>query len=576
VADGQYPYSTGSLDCSASTLKTQYLSLGTHSVNNGDEVRLWGEAVYPCGTDHGQYTRWYEIRFTPVNTTATQILSPAAGSGLVEGSDVTLTGQGSGTLSWEYDANSDGKGRVAIGTGAQVAFSVPTGVTGPRTVTVFLTSGSGTDSRQYDIIAGRLPVDSGPTPADSGSSPADAVPPPADAAPLPAELPTGYLVWSRGQEGDRTSRKIYRMTLPDKSDTTVLTSGEDIGCQVSYDGKWVAYAKAKIPGADYHSFDQWEVYVVHIDGVGAGYAEVKVADGYWPSWGEGNVLYYSTVDGKHTNIMKVTVDAEGKPGSPAQVASTRSLFPSYAEINECFMSPQGDWFAGRTRGNSAYTGVGAYQISPPEWALLGKAGSAGCMPYVAPDGTWGFHAGSSSGIRWGEPPGISGRQENQTLIPAHTGKKCYHPGISTDGRWVMTGQSTTSDQNAGPWDIYIYRLDPATKAISGEEKLLDSGFNGWPHIWVSPQITPDAGSPAFDARGPGTADAGPSTTPDIGTITPDARAPGLSGGCEVARGVEPQHHLGGALPALVLLLAALPMLFLGRRGSARSLPKARH
>lgn len=378
-----------------------------------------------------------------------------------------------------------------------------------------------------------------------------------------AALPDGYLVWAKGKEGDRSSRKCYRLTLPGKTDERALTSGEDIGCQVSYDGKWLAFARAKLSDSDYHAFNLWQVHIVHIDGVGAGHKEILVDDGYWPAWGSGGELYYSTVDGSHTKIMKVAVDSQGQIGGKTEVLSTKALFSSYQEINECFMAPDGSWFAGRTRGSSAYTGVGAYQVSPPKWELLGKAGSTGCMPYVAPDGTWGFHAGSTYGIRWGEAPGIVGRQQDQQLIPPKSGGKCYHPGISTDGKWVMTGHSSTSDQNAGPWDIYIYKLDPTTKQISDEQLLVDGGFNGWPHIWVkgtappapdSGAADPDGGGPppAGDAGTPSAVDTGAAPQPDAGSSTmPATQDETLTGGCRVTPRPAPP------VPLLLLVLAAL-------------------
>ena len=390
---------------------------------------------------------------------------------------------------------------------------------------------------------------------------------------LPArgELPTGYLVWSKGKQGDMTSRKIYRMSLPDQTDVQALTSGEDVGCQISPDGKWVAYAKAKLSGGtDYHAFNLWQVHVVHIDGVGAGHPETLVGDGYWPSWGKGNVLHYSTVDGTHTKIVKVTIDGQGKPGAPNQVLSTKSAFPTYQEINECFVAPDGSWFAGRTRGNAAYTGVGAYQVNPPKWELLGQAGSSGCMPYVAPDGSWGLHAGSTYGILWGDAPHVSGRKENQTLIPARSGGKCYHPGISTDGRWVLTGHSTDSDQNAGAWDLYIYRLDPTTKQVSDEKKLASGGFNGWPHVWVQgsapPAPAPDGPPAASDAGAGGVApsDGGVATGDAVGLENDEgtggsaglAPAGSLTGGCRL--GPEAGHaHAMWILTLLMLLTLRL-------------------
>jgi hypothetical protein len=391
-----------------------------------------------------------------------------------------------------------------------------------------------------------------------------------------AELPSGYLVWSKGTEGDSSSRKIHRMTLPGKTDVRALTSGEDVGCQISYDGKWVAYAKAKYSGGtDYHAFAQWRVHLVHVDGIGDGHAEIEVDDGYWPSWDKSGKLYYSTVDGSHTKIYSVNVGAQGEVSGKTLVLSTKSDFASYQEINECFMAPDGSWFAGRTRGNSAYTGVGAYQVSPPEWGLLGKAGSTGCMPYVAPDGKWGFCAGSTYGIRWGDAPDVPDRKEDQTLIPAKSGGSCYHPGISTDGVWVLTGHSTTSDQNAGPWELYIYKVDPTTKKTSDEQKLVSGGFNGWPHVWVTGSAPPDGGpAPAGDGGSPPASDAVPPASDAGASSSSDAMtssggdggggglqlAGPLSGGCAVAPG-------RSAPP--ISLLAALLLLALRRARSRR-------
>ena len=141
-----------------------------------------------------------------------------------------------------------------------------------------------------------------------------------------AELPTGYLVWSKGEAYRPESRRIYRLTLPDKTDLKPLTSGtpgEDIECQISPDGRWVAYAKAKLPGQNYHQTKMWKIYIVSIHGIGDGREEIKIDDnGYWPSWGAAGELYYSQVDeeggSQHTRIMRVTLDESGStsPTSP--------------------------------------------------------------------------------------------------------------------------------------------------------------------------------------------------------------------------------------------------------------------
>ena len=323
-----------------------------------------------------------------------------------------------------------------------------------------------------------------------------------------AEPPQGYLVWIKGELGRKTSRKVYRMTLPEKTDVMALTSGEDVECQISPDGKWVAYAKAKLPDTDYHQFARWKLYLVSIHGVGDGREEIKIDDnGYWPSWGGDNTLYYSQIDDahdQHTRIVKVTLDDRGNLTDQTVIFETHEHFSDIREVNECFLAPDGSWFAARTRGAASVTGVGAFSVNPPEFMLLAKAGSVGCMPYVAPDGEWGFIAGAEHGIRWGDAPHIQNRQEDQELIPPLTaGGLCYHPGISTDGEWVLAGHNDGGDNkehNDGAFDVHLYKLDG--KSIDAGEPLATGGFNGWPHLWVGEPTPPPPPAPIIDAFAP--------------------------------------------------------------------------
>jgi MYXO-CTERM domain-containing protein len=320
-----------------------------------------------------------------------------------------------------------------------------------------------------------------------------------------AELPTGYLVWSKGDTLDPASRKIYRMTLPDKTDIMALTSGlpgEDIECQVSPDGKWVAFAKAKLPGSNYHQTKMWKIYLVSIHGIGDGREEIKIDDnGYWPSWGADGKLYYSQVDedgaGQHTRIIRVSLDDYGAILEKTEIFSTREKLSDIEDVNECFVSPDATWFAARTRGEESESGVGAFTFNSPAFMALARAGNVGCMPYIAPSGTWGIIAGRDYGIRWGDAPSVANRQQDQVLIePFSDDDLCYHPGFATDEQWVLSAHSTESDHNSGPYDIYIYKLDDKT---AGPAQLLaEGGFNGWPHVWVGEPTDPPIPSPHVD------------------------------------------------------------------------------
>jgi ribosomal protein S6E (S10) len=76
------------------------------------------------------------------------ITSPAPGAVLPMGATVTLVGTGE-NLHWSYDANSDNQGEVAIGSGNEVSFTVPTGVGAPRELTLMLRGDGGSEQQTY-------------------------------------------------------------------------------------------------------------------------------------------------------------------------------------------------------------------------------------------------------------------------------------------------------------------------------------------------------------------------------------------------------------------------------------------
>lgn len=75
VREGNYPYAGGELDCNGSSYREAYLDLGTWQVNKGDKIRYWAMSTYPCGSSHGQYSRFFVLRFTPVDGPADPIPS---------------------------------------------------------------------------------------------------------------------------------------------------------------------------------------------------------------------------------------------------------------------------------------------------------------------------------------------------------------------------------------------------------------------------------------------------------------------------------------------------------------------
>jgi hypothetical protein len=315
------------------------------------------------------------------------------------------------------------------------------------------------------------------------------------AAQARAALPTGYFVWSKGTADDASSRKLYRLTLPDKTEQKALTTGEDVEPAISPDGKWVAYAKAKFPGgSDYHDVKLWKIYLVSIHGAGEGRREIKIDDdGTWPSWSKSGALLYNQADGTHSKVVRVELDERGRVTKKQTVLATRDAFPGFVECNEAQTAPDESWLAVRTRGNAAQNGVSAFSVNPPVSALIARAGDIGCMPVVDPNGAFALIAGATAGIRWGHGPQIAMRKEDQLLLPPRSPEhKAYHPGISSDGRWVLDSQGIDADHNSGRYDVAIHALDPATMTTSDQQVLAAGDFNGWPRLWVG---TPSAPPP---------------------------------------------------------------------------------
>jgi hypothetical protein len=240
---------------------------------------------------------------------------------------------------------------------------------------------------------------------------------------------------------------------------------------------------------------------VSIHGVGQGRRELKIDDdGAWPSWSRSGALYYNQADGTHSRLVRVELDDRGRVTRRQTVLSTRELFGAFAEVNEAAIAPDETWFAARTRGNSNQNGVSAFTVSPPAQVPLARAGEIGCIPRMAPSGRFGLIAGATAGIRWGHGPQVPARKEDQLLIPPRSpAHNAYHPGVSSDERWVLLAQGTEADHNGGRYDLYIHPLDATAMTVGDEQALTSDGFNGWPHLWVGQPGPPPPPRPEVGA-----------------------------------------------------------------------------
>lgn len=175
-------------------------------------------------------------------------------------------------------------------------------------------------------------------------------------------LPEGFIVYSKGNDSQRT---LYRVDVHpgDTPEQIAATErkicekgaiGGDIEGQISFDGKWLAFARtvAKTTKGkgnnDYHDYDKWEIYVVRIDGTLPA-EPIRIGPGYFPSWSDDSeqevkTLYYTYE--KERCIRRVTIDDRGK----VLKESVLGVLPSEGYEGCTFAAPDGTYAAFRKNG----------------------------------------------------------------------------------------------------------------------------------------------------------------------------------------------------------------------------------
>lgn len=250
-------------------------------------------------------------------------------------------------------------------------------------------------------------------------------------------LPEGFIVYSKGNDSQRT---LYRVDVHpgDTPEQIAATErkicdkgviGGDIEGQISFDGKWLAFARtvAKTTKGkgnnDYHDYDKWEIYVVRIDGTLPA-KPIRIDRGYYPSWGDDSygdpkTLYYAQAEtGK---VFKVKLSSDGSVSEKEFVAQV----PIDRLENFVFMAPNGTFAAYRKHSN-VYT----YYFEGP---LKGKEIllTNGCHPHVTADSKWVYNAKnrrSGAMVLPGEMPELA-----ETTITARR-RTCTS---SSRGRWAI-------------------------------------------------------------------------------------------------------------------------------------------
>lgn len=276
--------------------------------------------------------------------------------------------------------------------------------------------------------------------------------------------------------------------------------GGDIEGQISFDGKWVAFARSLsgtpdgYGGNDYHSFDKWDVYIVRVDGALPATPK-RVGHGYWPSWSDDSynstkTLYYST----HPEgaIRAVTVDGSGNLSNDRLIHNVKNHWSSGFE-GFLTAAPNGQFCAARWSG-SVHVAHWAGPLSGQKKRLNG-----GCHASMGAGSKWIFHANHKKGRYDGTQTGdLSGAGD-------------YHYGSSPDMKWFVTRtQGDWQVQNDG-FDVYLFSMNARETSVSIQRQVKLTSDGSWCDVHAGAPPSRDVKIEAFWAE-PSSITAGSSTT----------------------------------------------------------------
>ena len=195
----------------------------------------------------------------------------------------------------------------------------------------------------------------------------------------------GFVVWGKGGGCDRelTFNKIEGGKLGAEKVAVTKGVGADIHVHISYDGVWIAFSRAtktwktSMGGCDYHTSDNFDMYIAKIDnGNNLPAKPIKVDHGFWSSWGEDakdpdkpKTLYYQVY--KSGSYMKTVIQPDGSHSTPVKIAGGvgKAIFHSQT-------SPDGKYVAYRPKG------IKVMDVSTGK--NVPGAGGSGCHPSWGP------------------------------------------------------------------------------------------------------------------------------------------------------------------------------------------------
>jgi hypothetical protein len=308
----------------------------------------------------------------------------------------------------------------------------------------------------------------------------------------------GFVIYSKGDAGRRTltMRKFENGGLgPEQKICDRGSHGGDIEGQISFDGKWLAFARSLsgtkdgYGGNDYHSFNKWDIYIVNLAG-SLPAKPIKVGHGYFPCWGDDSdgptkTLYFSVAENK--SIKKATISDDGTVSNVVKHCTV----PTATTTPHMMGSPDGKYVAYRmgprdktTRGETQKA-VTIYNVGSGKKVTSQK----GCHPAWCADSKWLIHA-SAQAIRYDG--------SNHTYLSGGD----YHHGTSVDMKWYINRTSGNwRTQNLGE-DVHLMKMSATNSSLKvhSGDKMKVTSDGSWVDVHVGAVASaPDVAIESFEA-----------------------------------------------------------------------------
>ncbi len=288
-------------------------------------------------------------------------------------------------------------------------------------------------------------------------------------------LPSGFVTYSRGEAYERVLCRAeihpgWTFEQIHSTEQQIVEKGPyggDITSQISFDGKWVAFARS-LPGTNdgsggnnYADFSKWDVYIARVDGQLPTKA-IRIAHGFFPSWGEDSqtnrikTLYFSREE--ECAVYKVQIDDNGNIiGNETLVGK----IPKEGYEGFIFAAPNGEYCAYRKSG-AVYTHWWKGEHAGKSILLTG-----GCHPHITANSKWVYHANRNPVRADGSARGIPGAGG------------LYHYGSSNDMNWFVTrtkGDNTIINKGRESWLCTLYATDTEFDTEKAVKISNEAGF----------------------------------------------------------------------------------------------------